>query len=116
MLLPLYAGSGLIVLPPLCLWLVHESNRCSKRLGDPSDAKVARSIGITLFVVCLCIVAFYLLRYKTPPHPLPTSFGAVLSTLLAYLSLMVWPSASDHWRLAGLIVVILIAPTHARLC
>ena len=88
------------------------------RDGDSAGAKVARSIGIALLVVCLGVVALYMFGYTRPPHhPLPTSFGAVLSTLLEYLSLLVWPNVDvfTHWRLSGLTAVFLVAATLARL-
>ena len=58
-----------------------------------------------------------MLGYKRPAnHPPPTSFAAVLSTLLAYLSLVVWPILYDYWRFAGWLRVFLVAATLARLC
>ena len=36
--------------------------------------------------------------------------------MLEYLSLVIWPNVDDHWRLAGWIVVFLVAATLARLC
>jgi hypothetical protein len=79
--------------------------------------KVARAIGVALLAVCLAVVAFYMLGYKSPPnYRPPNSFAAAMSTLLEYLSLAIWPNVLDYWRAAGLIVGFLIAATLVRLC
>jgi hypothetical protein len=116
-LLPLCGAGGLIMLPPLLLWLACESIWGCRREGNPERVKVARAIGVALLVVCLAVVAFYMLGYKSPPnHRPPTSFAAAMSTLLEYLSLVIWPNVLDYWRAAGLIVAFLVAATLVRLC
>jgi hypothetical protein len=116
-LLPLCGAGGLIMLPPLLLWLACATSWAYRREGDPARAKAARWIGVGLFVVCVAVAALYMLGYERPAnHPAPTSFAAVLSTLLACLSLVVWPILYDHWRVAGWFVVFLVAATLARLC
>ncbi len=85
--------------------------------NDPDKAKFAHVIGGVLLVVCLAVVALYIVGYKRPPnHPLPVSIAAIASTSLEYLSLAIWPIVADHCRPAGLIVALLIAATLARLC
>jgi hypothetical protein len=116
-LLPLSGGGGLVMLPPLLLWLACDSIWGSNRVGDPARATVARSIGLGLLIVCLAVVALYMLGYQRPAnHPPPTSFATFSSTLLAYLSLVVWPTRNDYWRFAGWFAVFLVAATLARLC
>jgi hypothetical protein len=117
LLLPLCGGSGLIMLPPLLLWLVCDSIWGCAADGDPARAKVSRAIGVALLVICLGVVAFYMVGYERPPHhPLPVSFAAVVFTFAEYLSLAVWPIVLDYGRVAGLIVAVLVAATLARLC
>jgi hypothetical protein len=115
-LLPLCGGSGLIMLPPLLVWLAYDSIWGCVRDGDCATAKIARSIGMALLVVCLVLITFYMLGYKRPVrHPLPTSFGVVASTLLGYLSMAVWPNVFEYWYFGGWIAVLLVAATLALL-
>jgi hypothetical protein len=117
-LLPLCGGSGLIMLPPLLFWLACDTIWGRTREEDSGRAKVARSIGIGLLVVCLAVVALYMMSYRSAAHiPRPTSLTAVSSTLLEYFSLVVWPNfdAPIYWRVAGLTAVFLVAATLVRL-
>ena len=63
-LLPLCGGSGLVMLPPLVLWLACESIWGRTGSGDPVRTKVARSIGLGLLVVCLAVISLYMFGYK----------------------------------------------------
>jgi hypothetical protein len=113
-LLPLCGGSGLVMLPPLVLWLAVYSIWDPWRGPDP--AGVARAAGIGLIVVCTIIVGFYMTGYVRPPvHRPPPSLWAAWSTLLEYLSLAVGPSASRYWRYAGYATLMLVTATLARL-
>ena len=105
------------MLPPLLLWLAYYSLAGGNDEGASARAKVSRAIGLALLVVCLAVVALYMLAYKRPAyHPTPVSFAAVVSTVVEYLSLVIWPIMPDYWRFAGLIVAVLVAATLARLC
>ena len=116
-LLPLCGGSGLVLLPPLVLWLACESIWGRTGRGDPVRAKVARSVGLGLLIVCLAVISLYMFGYKRPVHHhAPPTLAAASLTVLEYLSLVIWPNVHDHWRLAGWIVVFLVAATLARLC
>jgi hypothetical protein len=114
-LLPLCGGGGLIMLPPLLVWLVYDSIWGCMREGDIAKARVARSIGLALVFFSLFIASFYMVGYKPPPRPLPTSFAAVAATVLGYFSLVVCPNIFDYWHFAGWIVVFLVAATLSRL-
>jgi hypothetical protein len=96
-LLPLCGAGGLIMLPPLLLWLACATSWAYRHAGDSARAKAARWIGVELIVVCLAVAALYMWGYERPAnHPPPTSIAAVSSTLLACLSLVVWPILYDH--------------------
>ena len=97
-----------------CGW--HANRFGAARAGKIPMKPSSRSIGVVLLVVCLAVVALYIVGYKRPPnHPLPISIAAIASTFLEYLSLAIWPIVAGHCRPAGLIVAFLIAATLARL-
>ncbi len=78
-LLPLCGGSGLVMLPPLAMWLAGYS-ACGLWSGrDPGVA--ARAIGLWLLTACSVVVALYLIGYTSPAHrgP-PPSLTAVATT------------------------------------
>jgi hypothetical protein len=113
-LLPLCGGSGLVMLPPLAMWLAGYS-ACGLWSGrDPGVA--ARAIGLWLLTACSVVVGLYLIGYTSPAHrgP-PPSLTAVATTTLEYLSLVVCADAPNYWRLAGLTVVLLVGATLLRL-
>jgi hypothetical protein len=113
-LLPLCGGGGLVMLPPLVIWLTAYSGRGWWSGRDPGGA--ARAIGLWLLVACAMVVTLYLIGYTTPSHhPPPRSLTAVATTTLEYLSLVVCPNVPSYWRPAGLTVVLLVAATLVRL-
>jgi hypothetical protein len=113
-LLPLCGGSGLVMLPPLVLWLVHRSI-WGPGLGE-DGARSGRTIGLALLIVCLAVSAAYMFGYSMPfQHRPPPSFAVASSTFLAYVSLLVCPTWHDYWRIAGLIGALLLAATLVRL-
>jgi hypothetical protein len=113
-LLPLCGGSGLVMLPPLVLWLAHRSIRGSGRGEDPAGR--GQTIGLGLLTVCLAVSAAYMFHYAMPfQHRPPPSFAVALCTFLAYLSLLVCPTWHDYWPLAGLIAALLLGATLVRL-
>jgi hypothetical protein len=113
-LLPLCGGCGLVMLPPLVLWLAgYVAWGWWSRQG-PGDA--AWAIGLWLLMACSAIVTLYLSGYSRPPYaPLAPSLAAAASTTLEYLSVVVCPNVPGYWRPAGLIVVLLVAATLLRL-
>jgi hypothetical protein len=116
LLLPLCGGSGLIMLPPLLLWLVYSMSGSDVGDADYASTKLARLIRLGLLVACLVVITLYVWDYKRPVHhPLPGSFAAVGSTLLGYFSLVVCPNLLDYWQFAGWIAVLLVAATLTRL-
>jgi hypothetical protein len=113
-LLPLCGGSGLVMLPPLAMWLAGYS-ACGWWSGR-GPGVAARAIGFWLLTACSVVVALYLINYTSPVHfgppPSPT---AVATTTLEYLSLVVCANAPNYWRLASLTVVLLVGVTLVRL-
>ena len=109
-LLPLCGGSGLVMLPPLALWLAG-----LLAWGWWSGRKPAsgtRAVGLALLLAGLAITALYLRGYARPPHhPLPPSPGTVASSTLIYLSLAVYPHLSGYWAPAGLIALAAVVAT-----
>ena len=112
--LPLCGGSGLVMLPPLMLWLAAYV-AWGWWSGEEPDG-TARAAGLVALMACSAIVALYFSGYSRPDHhPPPPSIGAVVSTTLEYLSLAVSPNVPQLWRPAGLLVSLLIAATLTRL-
>jgi hypothetical protein len=113
LLLSLSGGSGLVMLPPLVLWLAVyiASGWWSGR--DPGAS--ARALGLGLLMMTTAVVAHYLYGYQRPQIPPPPSIGAVANTTLAFLSLVISPSVWGNWQIAGAAVVLLSAVTFARL-
>jgi hypothetical protein len=114
LILPFCGGSGLVMLPPLAMWLAGYSARGCWSGREPGLA--ARAIGLSLLTGCLLVVALYLIGYTSPAHqgPPPTVL-AVATTTLEYLSLVICANAATYWRLAGLTVVLLVGATLLRL-
>lgn len=113
-LLPLCGGSGLVMLPPLVLWLAGYVAWGWWSGREPGGA--ARAIGLWFLMACSAVVALYLSGYSKPPYmPAAPSLAAAASTTLEYLSLVVCPNVPGYWRPAGLTVVLLIAATLLRL-
>jgi hypothetical protein len=110
LMLPFCGGSGLVMLPPLAMWLAGYSARGCWSGREPGLA--ARAIGLSLLTGCLLVVALYLIGYTSPAHqgPPPTVL-AVATTTLEYLSLVVCANAPNYWRLASLTVVLLVGVT-----
>jgi len=113
-LLPLCGGSGLVMLPPLVLWLagyVAWGWWSGRELGGAT-----RAIGLWLLMSCSAVVALYLSGYSKPVDlPPAPSLAAVAFTTLEYLSLVVCPNVPGYWWPAGLTVVLLVAATLLRL-
>ena len=115
-LLPLSGGSGLVMLPPLVLWLIGyvSWNWWSGEERKPGGA--ARAIAMGLLMSCSAIVALYFSGYVKPAHhPMSPSFAALASTTLECLSLVIYPNIGTYWWPAGLLVALLIALTMVRL-
>jgi hypothetical protein len=115
MLLPLCGGSGLVMLPPLMLWLAGYITWGWWSGREPDVA--ARAIGLWSLMACSAVVGLYLGGYARPANIPPTpSLSAIASTTLEFLSLVVCPYDWGYWWWpAGLIVVLLVAATVLRL-
>jgi hypothetical protein len=108
-LLPLCGGSGIVMLPPLLLWLVHRIWLCGR--GQRAD-RIGGTIGAGLLILCLIVVGLYLYGYASPAHHLRAPSRAIAAlTALQYLSLTVCPSTHDYWQLAGVVTLCLLSAT-----
>jgi hypothetical protein len=107
-LLPLCGGQGLILVPPLALWLgVTGLLSAFGRTHDrrPSVVMMASSI------LSILIIAFYFRGYHQPSHhPAPLSTSAWLGTSLEFMTASFGPKTSLFWPHAawGLIGLLLI--------
>jgi hypothetical protein len=113
-LLPLCGGSGLVMLPPLVLWLAGYLARgwWSGRVPGALE----RTIGLGLIMACSAVVVLYVSDYGTPPwNPPAPSIAASASTTMEFLSQVVAPNVPRYWWPASLIVLILVAATLLRL-
>ena len=113
-LLPLCGGSGLVMLPPLVLWLGGYVAWGLWSGREPGG--MARAIGLGSLMACSVIVSMYLSGFSRPAHHLPSpSLSAAASTMLECLSLAICPSFASYWRSAGLLLSLLIGATIVRL-
>ncbi len=117
-LLPLSGGSGLVMLPPLMLWLAGYV-ACGWWSGRDPGAW-GRALGLGLLLTTLVVVAFYLKGYERPgQHPAIPSAWAACSTTLEFLSLVIRPVGLRHWHrlrtALGVVVALLAAVTLIRL-
>jgi hypothetical protein len=114
--LPLSGGSGLVMVPPLVLWLL--GYLCFNWWSDEGRGPggVPRAIGMGLLMSCSAIVALYFSGYVKPSHhPATPSIAAMASTTLECLSLVIYPNVGTYWKFAGLLVAFLVASTLVRL-
>ena len=113
-LLPLTGGSGLVMLPPLFLWLVGTIT--FGWWSGQTIAKGARAIGLVFLTIAATLVVFYLRGYTRPSyHPSAPSMSAVALTTLECLSVVLCPNLGPYWMAAGLVVASIILGTLARL-
>ena len=113
-LLPLVGGSGLVMVPPLALWLIGFLFRGWWSGSEPGRA--AKAIGVGLLTATSALVALYLSSYVKPTHhPSAPSLAAVLSTTLQCLSVLISPDLGPYWKAAGLLVASLSVVTLLRL-
>jgi hypothetical protein len=110
LLLPLCAGSGLAMLPPLMFWLAGYV-----AWGWWSGRRPTvwvRAVGLGLLLAGSAVAVLYLRGYSRPTnYPLPPSARAVASSTLKYLSLTVYPCMRGYAWPAGLFLVILLTAT-----
>ncbi len=115
-LLPLCGGSGLVMLPPLVLWLIGYVSWNWYSREDRAPGGIARAIAMGLLMACSAIVASYFSGYVRPAHhPVTPSLAATVSTTLECLSLVIDPNVGTYWKPAGLLVALLIGATMVRL-
>jgi hypothetical protein len=109
-LLPLSGGSGLVMLPPLALWLA--GYLAWGWWSGRKPGATTRAIGLGLLLAGSGITALYLRGYLRPPHhPLPPSLAAVASSTLMYLTLAIYPNVTTYWWPAGPIIIAVVAAT-----
>jgi hypothetical protein len=113
-LLPLCGGSGIVMLPPLMIWLAGYI-MCGWWSGAHPGA-LARTIGLGLLTATSAIILWYLNGYVRPSYiPIAPSLTAIWFTTLQVFSLVVSPIDWDYWRAAGTGVVLLLAVTVIQL-
>jgi hypothetical protein len=111
-LLPLCGGSGLVMLPPLMLWLASYVAWGSWSRQEPGGA--ARAIGLVLLMGCSALVALCLDGHARPDAiPPAPSIEAAAYTALRFLSLLFY--LPGYWWPAGLTVLLLAVATLLRL-
>ncbi len=108
-LLPLCGGSGLVMLPPLVLWLAGYVAWGWWSGREPGGG--ARAIGLGSLMACSAITALYFSGYVQAAHPPPPSMAAAAFTLLEWLSLVICPNVPKYWFPAGLLLVVVLAAT-----
>jgi hypothetical protein len=109
-LLPLCGGSGIVMVPPLVLWLAGyvACGWWSERDPGPS----ARAISLGLLMTTSAIGTWYLCGYARPTYiPVAPSMLEIWSTTLQVLSLPISPQEWGYWRIAGLAVLVLTIVT-----
>ena len=123
--LPLCGGSGLILMPPLVLWLTGYI-ACDWWSGR-SVGPWARGLSVGLLIASAAITAWYIAGYVPPSYIPPTpSARAALKVALEVMSLSIGPIHLDwtrqdagfylgYWKLAGMAVLLLSAATFVRL-
>jgi hypothetical protein len=111
-LLPLCGGSGLVMLPPLVVWLgSHVAWGCGSG-RDPGG--MARAIGLGMLMACSAVVALYLSGYVRPAGiPASPSLTAAALATVRYLSLLFF--IPGYWWPTGLGVALLSMVTLIRL-
>jgi hypothetical protein len=124
-LLPLCGGSGLIMMPPLVLWLAGYV-ACGWWTGRDIGA-LARSLGVGLLMTAAAIAAWYVGGYERPAYiPATPSAGAAWGVMLQVLSLAIGPNHWDptrqdagfalgYWKLGGMASLLLSVATIIRL-
>lgn len=112
-ILPLCGGSGVVMLPPLILWLWGYLTW--RWWSDRRPGDLASALGVALMMVSATVTALYMNGYSRPKHhPVSPSIGATVSTTLEYLSLVV-PKTLEKPKLASIFVVALTGATLLRL-
>ena len=124
-LLPLCGGSGVILMPPLVLWLAGYV-ACGWWSGRDIEPW-ARGISVALLMTSAAITAWYLTGFQRPAYlPPAPSIAAVLKVTLEVLSLAIGPIHWDatrqdagfylgYWKLTGMGVLLLSVATFGRL-
>jgi len=113
-LLPLCGGSGLVMLPPLMLWLA--GYLCWGWWSGRGPGGWARAFGLLSLMACSAIVALYLSDYVKPAHhPSAPSLGAIVRTSLEVLSLPLSSRTAGYWKTAAVTMVALVAVALIRL-
>lgn len=113
-ILPLCGGSGLVMLPPLMLWLA--GYLCWGWRSGREPGGWARAFGLSSLMACAAVVALYLGDYARPAHhPLAPSLEAIVRTTLEFVSLSLYSSVSGYWKAAALTVVALVVAALTRL-
>ena len=112
--LPLCGGNGLVMLPPLALWLIGWiiGGWWSGRRAGVRDV----AMGLAILLASSALVALYLHGYQRPlHHPRASSLSGVMVTTLEFLSQVICPTVIRFWEFTSLAVVLLILFTIAHL-
>jgi hypothetical protein len=112
--LPLCGGSGLVMLPPLVLWMIGYV--CFAWWSRREHGGASRAIGVGLLMICAGVVSLYLGDYDKPSyHPPAPSLRAAASTALEFLSTAVCSDLGEMWWVAGSLLLLVVAFTILRL-
>jgi hypothetical protein len=112
--LPLCGGSGMVMMPPLVLWLAGYIAWGWWSGHEPSGA--GRAIGVGLLMTCSAIISLYLCNYVKPiRHPPAPSLTAAASTSIEYLSTAICPNVPGYWQAGGILLLLLVVTTLVRL-
>ncbi|MBV8487921.1 MAG: hypothetical protein JO161_06545 [Planctomycetaceae bacterium] len=113
-MLPLCGGSGLVMLPPLMLWLAGYLFWGWWSGREPSGW--TRAFGLSSLMACSVIITLYLIDYVRPVHhPVAPSLAAIARGTLEFLSLSIHPDFGGYWKAAALIVAAMLAMALVRL-
>lgn len=114
LVLSLSGGSGLVLLPPLMLWLIcYAASGC---WSGRDASTTARIIAHGSLIATTAAVTYYISGYVKPGNvPPPGPFQAIWYTILDFLSMSITPPAWGWSHVAGMAVLALSTLTFARL-
>lgn len=114
LVLSLSGGSGLVLLPPLILWLICYSASGCWSGRDPCTT--SRIIAHSSLIATTAAVTYYISGYVKPGNvPPPGSSQAIWHTILDFLSMSITPPAWGWSHAAGIAILALSSLTFARL-
>ncbi|MEW4567586.1 hypothetical protein AB1L88_06925 [Tautonia sp. JC769] len=99
-LLPLCAASGLVMVPPLVVWLIGLG------VARLRSGRAGGWTAIAAAVPGLVVTVGYFIGYERPPQiDRSPGIGAVVRTGLQFLAIGFGPIAGDAWRVGGMVAL-----------